>query len=106
MLIDHQDYWWFIRSLVTCIWKSASAIEELLANASQMGIYSSEALEEGLVTAIKAMDDSVIQHLEGTVYHNLKVVMKSTELYKEEERFMRVVRHAKNTEKLIQLTLW
>ena len=108
MLIDHEDYWWFIRSLVTCIWSqnSTSAIEELFAKASQMGVYSSEALEEGLIAAIKAMDDSVVQDFEETVYHNLAVVMKSTELYKEEERFMQVVRHAKDTEKLIQLTLW
>ena len=69
-----------------------------------MCIYSSEALEEGLIAAIKVLDVSTTQNSE--VYHNIAVVMKVTGFYKEEERFMRVARHAQDSEKLIQLTLW
>jgi len=104
-LVDHIDCWWFIYSLVTCTWgNNTGTIGGLLTKASQMGICSSEALEEGLTAAIKALDVSTMQNLE--LYHNIAAVMKDTEFYKEEERFMRVARHAKDSEKLIQLTLW
>lgn len=104
-LVDRVDHWWLIRSLVTRTWINNTAIRELLAKASQICIYSSDALEEGLIAAIKALDvSSTTQNSE--VYHNIAVVMKVTGFYKEEERFMRVARHAQDSEKLIQLTLW
>ena len=103
-LIDQVDYWWLICSLVTCTWINNTAIRGLLAKASQMCICSSEALEEGFIAAIQALDVSTTQNSE--VYHNIAVVMKVTGFYEEEEQFMRVARHAKDSEKLIQLTLW
>lgn len=103
-LVDRVDHWWLIRSLVTRTWINNTAIRGFLAKASQMCIYSSEALEEGLIAAIKVLDVSTTQNSE--VYHNIAVVMKVTGFYKEEERFMRVARHAQDSEKLIQLTLW
>ena len=105
-LVDHEDHWWFVYLLVTQAFQSESSLinGNFLASALHRGLCSPEALEEGLTAAADNLDIAKRNGYAG--YQTMIKILKTIGFDSEEERVVRIASHVKNSEKLIQLTLW
>jgi len=75
-----------------------------LASALQKGLCSPEALEEGLTVAASSLD--IVERTSSSAYDNMVELLKAIGLDSDEERVIRIASCVKDSENLIQLTLW
>ncbi|KAL4073339.1 hypothetical protein V8B97DRAFT_224441 [Scleroderma yunnanense] len=101
-LVDHDDHWLFVWSLVVML-QSSSMVYKFLASAVQKGLCSLEALQEGFTAAASSLD--IMARKDYHAYRSMATILKKVGL-DTEERMIQIASHVKNSEELIQLTLW
>ncbi|KAL4081176.1 hypothetical protein J3A83DRAFT_4367610 [Scleroderma citrinum] len=86
-----------------CIKMSSSMVYKFLASAVQKGLCSLEALQEGFTAAASSLD--IMARKDYHAYRSMATILKKVGL-DTEERMIQIASHVKNSEELIQLTLW
>jgi len=75
-----------------------------LASALQKGLCSPETLEEGLTVTASSLD--IMERTSSSAYDNMAKLLKAIGLDSDKERVTWIASCVKDSEKLIQLTLW